>query len=178
MVQLVVGALLGGLLGYFARSAEFRQDQQLTVYAEFLERFDAYVLTEKLIRIWFDRDEYEQPQPQTLQEVVAFSNDARQAFNVTAMRLRLISGRRTDSQAASMFNWLSDPNGATALRRLQGEESIAKATEGGELVNAFVKAARPDLVGWPVHTWEAAGRKGRKAVGRLTRWRQGDQVGN
>jgi hypothetical protein len=163
LVALIIGAVVGAFVGYLFRASEFRRDQRLRVYGEFVGGFLDVVRTGVLLQSFSlnlgDLRQVKDPDHRTAYTDAWKAHDpARINFEEAGARLRLIASQRVRAEAVTVEDWVTDRVHGVPPFTLDGEFS-PKATarrrgpasvqaESVAVARAFADVAGRDVSGW------------------------------
>lgn len=162
VVSLMVAGFIGAFVGYIVRWAEFRRDQRLKVYGEFLRGLldvarTGADLQSICVSLGPPSEVIDSEQRALYKEAFAVHQLHRAAFEESLARLRLIASKRVHHQAEVVEGWVAQnvhgappftpgvtfSPGATVAKVASGQVLI----EASALASAFAHAASWDVAG-------------------------------
>ena len=165
-MELVIGAgiaLASGLVGYFLRSREFRREQRLRVYGEFVGAFlDAAHVGAGMASLYMQFGEtlYGQNAEMLRQPWTDWAMAA-QRFEETTARLRIVASHRVRSASEELENFIfENVRRVPPLWRTEGTEGWGEAAKGGPrivdetavaLARQFADRANREVTLWREH---------------------------
>ena len=163
LVAATVGALVGGFIGYLLRRSEFRRDQRLKIYGEFLQRFSEVVRTgadlQQLHLVLGPVGQVTDPKNRKFYESVLEKHEVhRTQFDEVLPRLLLVASRRVGYEAQQIADWVAVNvhSGPPFEREFSEQASVARSGTGAvrthavSLAHHFANVASRDVGGWAI----------------------------
>jgi hypothetical protein len=157
----VLGALVGALGGYLLRAKEFRRDQRLKVYGEFMRSAMDTVhsgadLQSLAMQLGDFRQVTDPVARQTITDAHMHHGQDRAIFEESGSRLRMIASRRVRQEAEMVEDWVAvNVHGVPPFqqgfheRAAEGRASPAAVNaEAAPMAGRFADVASRDVNSW------------------------------